>query len=478
MTATTMSSSYEEGCLIGSRKTIVVVEIAILLMLATNGFAIHRARYGGTLRIGVSNAPQSSLPADALSREDWLLVGAVHEQLYRLDPQGAPVINLLAKRPNRTKNKRIWNCLLRSDIRFHSGKSMRAKDVQKSVTKLRKTRFAWIPLFLKVKPTGRFTFRLTLKQTLSDRELGLLLASPALSILPSKASATIGAGPFQVRQWDRHLGTVVLERFEQHHRGAPYLESVRLETARDALEAAEWFRHARVDVVFDDSHEPLDALPDSLFSRAIRLPGPIRESLGIIVNRHRPQIPLTDRQQVMDSAERTVTRDSIAGKTLTSTRLVPKDVAQTKSNKSSSPPKKKMTPWRLGCPTALKKACKAVAYGIPAALTPRNESVTQWPTVSLNRNATLAASQHPERAGWDAVMMSVIHVDPWPLGALHTLATMALGQPTADPRGQLRTSRSWIPLAERRLFLVHAPMVKNLRWSTATLLDMGGVWIQ
>lgn len=447
-------------------------------MLTTQAFAIHRARYGGTLRIGVVNAPHSSTPAGALSREDWLLVGAVHEQLYRLDPQGTPVINLLAKRPKRTKHKRIWSCLLRSDVRFHSGKPMRAKDVQQSLTKLENTRFAWIPLFLRVKPTGKLTFRLTLKQTLSEHELGLLLASPALSILPSKASATTGAGPFLVRQWDRHQGTLILERFEQHHRGAPYLESVRLETARDALEAAEWFRHARVDVVFDDSYEPLDALPDSLFSRAIRLPGPIRESLGIIVNRHRPQIRLADKQQVMDAAERTVARDSVAGKTLTSTRLVPMDVARTKSNKPSATPRKEITPWRLGCPSALMKACKVVAYGIPASLTSNNESVTQWPTIPLNRHATLMASQHPERAGWDAIMMSIIHVDPWPPGALHTLATIAFGQPTADPKRQLLTTRSWIPLVERRLFLVHAPTVKNLRWSTAALLDMGGVWIQ
>jgi len=473
-----MCSSYEGGYFIGSLKTIVAVEIALLLMLTTQAFAIHRARYGGTLRIGVANAPHSSTHTDALSREDWLLVGAVHEQLYRLDTQGTPVINLLEKQPKRTQHKRTWNCRLRSDIRFHSGKPMRAKDVQKSVAKLRNTRFAWIPLFLKVKPTGKLTFRITLKQTLSERELGLLLASPALSILPSKAIATTGAGPFQVRRWDRHQGTVVLERFEQHHRGAPYLESVRIETARDALEAAEWFRHARVDVVFDDSREPLDALPDSQFFRAIRLPGPIRESLGIIVNRHRPQIRLADRQQVMDAAERTVARDSIAGKTVTSTHIVPRDVAHTKSSPPSSTPRGKMTPWRLGCPSGLKKACKVVAYGIAASLTSSDESVSRWPTIPLNRNATLMASQHPKRAGWDAILMSIIHVDPWPPGALHTLATMAFGQPTANPKRQLLKTRSWIPLVERRLFLVHAPMIKNLRWSTAALLDMGGVWIQ
>ena len=205
-------------------------------------------------------------PSRALTADDWHLVSAVHEPLYRLNKHNQPVVNLLTRAPQTVKDGRAWRCTLRNDIVFHSGQRMMSQDVIASVRRLKGTRFGWIPQQLRLKKITDTTFTIRSRRTIKTADLERILASPALSILPKKWDGKSGLGPFQLERWSP-TGPLSLTRHQEHHRGSPYLESLVIQRFAQKHSVRDAFRIGALDVVFLDSVHALDKLPDSFFQK-------------------------------------------------------------------------------------------------------------------------------------------------------------------------------------------------------------------
>jgi len=233
-----------------------------------------------------------------------------------------------------------------------------------------------------------------------------------------------------------------------------------------------------MDVVFLDSLHSLDRLPDSPFQTGIRVTGQHAESIGLLVHRARKHISTSDREMVRAAATRTTVRDNLTGKTRIATHWMPKAVAAAPKIPPPSGSFKTVPAWKLVCPQPLEEACRALAVGTPSVLAADGKDAGPWPMTLLSKEQVQTAQSQPSAAGWDALLLSVFHIDPWKRGALSSLATLKRASPTWYRSRKEWNTWAWLPLIERRLFMVHSPQIQNLRWAQASFSELGEVWIQ
>ncbi len=432
--------------------------IGVALLLALSASAVRRPTYGGVLRAAVVDPLQTLDPARAVTFSEWLAVGLIHGGLYRLDDSGDPIPDMVAKRCSGTRRGKRWRCTLRQDVRFHDGRIARAADVRHSVSRAGGAGWRWATRFVTVEVIDDFTVRLITTRRLSERELGLLLATPALSVV-REGAASVGVGPFRVRAaWQPEDDELRLVSHAEHHFGRPYLDGVRIRPSGTEPLAIQAYHYGKADLVFVDSPRYADAR---------RIAGPVRETVGLLV-RDRPATRSTKRRaRVSSVAPRGRLAERISGTTSVAGRLIP-HVDAPKSAALTAGGQAPDFRWFIGAPEPL----LPVAQSLAAALGPAGRS---WAVQPLDRFTwRRALDGGPGR--WDAVLTSWQHATAWPAAALQSLSSLCGVTPGADPARALNARLSWIPLVDRARVAVHTKRWRGIRWTATGALHLADAW--
>lgn len=416
---------------------------------------MRRPVYGGVLRVGLTDPLLTTDPVHATTFSDWLAVGAIHAGLYRLGADGRPRPDLLSERPQRLEGGRAWRCTLRRGLRFHGGRVLRAADVRASLER-HTGHHAWIRRFLTVTVVDDWSFVLRSVRALTEPQLGLLLSSPALSVAAGPHGLH-GLGPFRAGGWQPEAGAVDLAAYGRYHGGRPYLDRVQMRVFERDAGAVEGFHYGKVDLVFVDSPR---------YTAAARLPGPVRETVGVLV-RDRPATRSADvRRAVSAAAPRALIGQRVAGNTAPAVRLLPDITAPPIPIGSGSLSEER---WFIGADRSLEAVVKTLA----AALGPAGRP---WPTQGLDRftfgRAMQSLPSAPGQGRWDALLVSWLHTDPLPEAALRTVATWGGVEP-----GQLAAALPWIPLVDRgRIAVYRDQRVRGLQWRGTGLMVFADAW--
>jgi len=218
----------------------------LVVALVAGGAAQEARKSGGTLRAVFVSDPPTLDPAEATDLTSAAVIRQVFDALLELDERLRPA-SALAVSWTVSQDQRVYTFKLRSGVRFHNGRVMRAADVKYSFERAARGKRPWV--FDKVVGArdviaGRATEiagihvvdDVTLEIRL-DRPFApflYLLAYDAASVVPreetdkrgaSFASHPVGTGAFRFVSWRRD-DQVVLERFPEHFRGPAALDRV------------------------------------------------------------------------------------------------------------------------------------------------------------------------------------------------------------------------------------------------------------
>ncbi len=231
----------------------------LLVLLATRSPAALGPRYGGELRLGVSELPASLAPAPAAGMGPRVAAGLVHETLVGLGPDGRPTAGLAARWVSGAEG-REWTLSIGEHARFHDDRPILAEDAVRSLRAFLRgpgVAAAALARALEGGPAFRSRERDELPGLVApdSRQVVLRFASPPappLATLASPAAAVTsaggaGAGPFVPTVFapgQRLVGTA----FAGHLRGRPYLDRVHVEAFPDPAALAAQARTGRVDL--------------------------------------------------------------------------------------------------------------------------------------------------------------------------------------------------------------------------------------
>jgi oligopeptide transport system substrate-binding protein len=200
-------------------------------------------KLGGTLRAVFTADPPTLDPKDATDLTSSAVIRQVFDALLELDEHLKPV-PALARSWKVSADQRTYTFALRSGVKFHNGREMKAGDVKYSFERAAKGKRPWV--FEKI--TGARDFikgaaEITGVRVVDDLTVEIRLDKPfapflhliaydAASVVPREeadkpafASRPIGTGAFRFVSWRRD-DQVVVERFREHFRGPAHLERV------------------------------------------------------------------------------------------------------------------------------------------------------------------------------------------------------------------------------------------------------------
>ena len=242
------------------RATRVAAFVLLLVAaLPVRGPAALGPRYGGEMRVAVSDLPPSLDPASPVGAGPRLAAGLVHETLVGIGPDGQPTPGL-AGASRSTAEGREWTLILDDEARFHDGRPVTAEDAVRSLRAfLRGPGVAAERLARDLE--GGLAFRSRERDDLPSLmavdphrlALRLVSATPAsLAPLASPAAAITspagaGAGPFVPALFVPGQRLVVTP-FPGHVRGRPYLDRVLVTALPDPASLAAEARAGRVDL--------------------------------------------------------------------------------------------------------------------------------------------------------------------------------------------------------------------------------------
>ena len=238
-----------------------VAALVFLLVAAlpVRGPAALGPRYGGEMRVAVSDLPPSLDPASPVGAGRRLAAGLVHETLVGIGPDGQLTPGL-AGASRSTAEGREWTLILDDEARFHDGRPVTAEDAVRSLRAfLRGPGVAAGRLARELE--GGLAFRSRERDDLPGLValdphrlvLRLVSASPAsLAPLASPAAAITsstgaGTGPF-VPALFVPGERLVVTAFPGHVRGRPYLDRVLVTALPDPASLAAEARAGRVDL--------------------------------------------------------------------------------------------------------------------------------------------------------------------------------------------------------------------------------------
>lgn len=212
--------------------------IAIALTLAALAPAARgegRPSYGGTVIGSLLSEPASIDPAAATTHAELTVAGLLFDTLYRLDGGGMPVPHLAAAEPEVSEDGREVRIRLRPGVRFHDGAEVTVADAAASLERVRGSAAGWAMAPVANVRAGADAVVLTLRR--QAPELSSLLALPATAVLPGgkapREGRAIGSGPFKLRTLDRNKRRMVLEAWDGHFAGRPYLDRIELRWYQD-----------------------------------------------------------------------------------------------------------------------------------------------------------------------------------------------------------------------------------------------------
>lgn len=243
----------------------VLVAVFLLFFLRAAAFAALPPKFGGTIKVGVSEV-NNLIPADAVSDDELSIVTAVFEPLVKLDSGGSPTAFLIEKLPVESDDKLTYYFKLRDGVVFHNGKALDTADVAFTFHELVRDKgspYAWIfrnvqgasefrtrakKSFAGVKIIDSLRFQIILKK--KDPDFVKLLAMPAASIIAAgvdHGKTPVGTGPFMVKE--RGAKEIVLSANQRYHLGRPYLDSIVFRVFTDPDDAALEYKMKKLDIV-------------------------------------------------------------------------------------------------------------------------------------------------------------------------------------------------------------------------------------
>lgn len=201
---------------------------ALLVIVACTalGHAESRPRYGGTVEGSLLGAPVTLDPTLAQAHAELTVVELVFDTLYRIGPAGIVQPHLAIDAPQVDANR--VRITIRSGVKFHDGSVLTAADVAASLERVRTAPAArWVVSALAAVRADGDVVELTLKAPVP--ELPTLLALPATSVTKAgkpPGERPIGSGPFRVGGFDSKTKKLVLDAFDDHFAGRPYLDQL------------------------------------------------------------------------------------------------------------------------------------------------------------------------------------------------------------------------------------------------------------
>jgi ABC-type transport system substrate-binding protein len=236
--------------------TLVRLVILALLLLGASGMGTASARRAAadanstTLRVAYTTNLATMDPTQAYTDDWWLINGTIFNGLYQFDRNGRPQLNLAAKAPVISADRKTWTFTIRGDARFSNGMPVTSADFKYSIMRTLdphlKPAVSWgqttdavyegaqayiagkskdVP---GIQVVDSHTIRFVLAQPVAV--LPYLLASTYNMVVPEAvyaketadqiASHPIGAGPYMLQSWQRG-SQAVFARNPYYFRGAP-----------------------------------------------------------------------------------------------------------------------------------------------------------------------------------------------------------------------------------------------------------------
>jgi ABC-type transport system substrate-binding protein len=184
-----------------------------------------RPRYAGTLDASLLGAPASLDPLLAQSHAELTVAHLLYDTLYCVEADGIAQPHLALAAPAIENNGHTARVALRHGVRFHDGSELTAKDVALSLERARKGAGRWaLAAVASVRADGDLV-ELALRAPVPD--LATLLSLPQTSITKGGAAPgerALGSGPFSLVSFDATGHQLVLQAFDQHFAGRPFLD--------------------------------------------------------------------------------------------------------------------------------------------------------------------------------------------------------------------------------------------------------------
>ena len=437
------------------RSVWLCLAVIALTLFSEAADALRRPVYGGTLSVSFSEPLTTLDPARAMTFTDWFAVTNLHRSLFRLRADGTPEIDLLAEAPVGESSGQSWLLRLKRNVRFHNGRILRARDVVRSLRRLRGTVHGWVPKRVRLTVVNQWAVRLQFRQPLSSLDLGLLLASPALSIV-GDVRGRVGLGPFRLHAGGSSgSGRKEFVFAAQHYRGRPYLDGLNLQVLESTDAVIEAFHYGHTDVVFVESPR---------YRTPIELPGPRRETVGLLLRESPATADALGRTRVLSHVPRAQIVHQLPGRTWLATSFFPWSGARGWAEDGGTVQNVR---WFVAAPNDLESLAQSVAALL-------GETASPWPVQLLDPERFLHSVARTTDASsrWDALLLSWCHIDPWPTAAQRTLGSLG-----GDPDGAFSRDRPvWIPLLDRARTAVHTGKTRGLRWSYVGSLSVEGAW--
>jgi peptide/nickel transport system substrate-binding protein len=260
----------------GAQLTRGLAVAAFALAAARPAAGERRPPYGGEVVASLLSEPVALDPVTARSHAELTIVDAVYDRLYEIDDAGRVVPSLALDEPRvEGVEARI---ALRAHVRFHDGSALGADDVARSLERVRRSgRAGWLLAPIeKVRQDGD---EIVIRLRRATPELARLLAAPATSVTPGGHAPgrdrPAGTGPFRVTRVDRGARRqLLLEAWDEHFAGRPYLDRVELRWYEAGDAEARAYEMGRTHVSFRGAvafagHRPKHATDDVLGPAAV-----------------------------------------------------------------------------------------------------------------------------------------------------------------------------------------------------------------
>jgi len=182
----------------------------------------------------------------------------VFDMLFYRDGQGTPQPRLAVS--HKLINDTTWEFKIRSNVKFHNGTVMTAKDVKFSIDRMidPQTKAFFAPFYTTIKETKVLDAHTLQVLTKSPDPLLLKRLSNNISILPSdlfkeKGAETffqhpVGTGPFKFVSWTRN-DRMILEANEAYWDGAPKVKRVIIRPVPEAATRMAELQTGNADII-------------------------------------------------------------------------------------------------------------------------------------------------------------------------------------------------------------------------------------
>jgi hypothetical protein len=409
-----------------------VISVLVLVVVATCISAPLLAstppRAGGTITVAFANTLQPPSPTLAWSFADWMVIRQVHSGLYRVG-RGGLEADLADGLPRKVSPGR-FQVRLHPVASFHNGLQVTSEYV------LSMWRRAGLPNVRLVALDNR-VLEFTGKISLTAERLAQYLAATTRVITYTEPH--IGAGPF-IYESSKH--EVRLRAHLKHHLGRPWVDKVVVQHGLGVDDVREAFRYRRADIVFEDI---------SNISKAVRLKGPIRETLGLVAL---ASTSSSERRHVMSRAPRVQLLQKISGATRVAYSSTPFQRTRNLANHEIS--KNEPVRWYVGTTPDLKPLVHDLSATFSSASKP-------WQLDSVENDMMSLALREGGHRTWSAVLTWWYHpVDH--RGAADELLKRRL------------RSKMWIPLVHRARVVMFRGSLRNVRWDDSGLVDFAAIW--